>query len=35
MVTASKAFPSLKFCNKWKDEGGPSGTHTLRAGEPA
>lgn len=32
MVKASKAFPTLKFCNKWKDEGGPSGTHTLRNG---
>ena len=35
MVSVSKAFPTLKFCNKWKDEGGPSGTHTLRNGEPA
>jgi hypothetical protein len=35
METASKAFPTLKFCNKWKDEGGPSGTHTFRNGFPA
>jgi hypothetical protein len=35
MTTASKKFPTLKFCNKWKDEGGPSGTHTFRNGEPA
>lgn len=35
MIRASKKFPTLKFCNKWKDEGGPSGTNTLRNGEPA
>ena len=35
MIRASKKFPTLKFCNKWKDEGGPRGTMTFRNGEPA
>jgi len=35
MIRASELFPTLKFCNKWKDEGGPSGTHTYRNGDAA
>jgi hypothetical protein len=35
MYTASKAFPTLKFCNHYAIEGNGKGVSTMRAGEPA
>jgi hypothetical protein len=35
LEAVSKMFPTLKFCDKWKDEGGPKGTITLRNGKSA
>ena len=35
MYTASKAFPTLKFCNHYAIEGNGKGVSTMREGEPA